>query len=495
LSFSVLFGDTNDPLAPETLRFSWSEVQRLAEAQPPPREVLLLTEQISVQGPAVERILSLCLTRGIPVSCSTAPQDEYTKVVVSLLGLPRKPGEIHELSFPSPRQEEVFLSCAHELLSWSFNRLDDSDRLLSHLLSILELFTEISLAVFSLKTAASTTLFVGASAPMDETDLDDFLKFCKQDLLLHDRFLDLKTLELRFLRGRPGKANRARTTERPIRSYICLELTDSQGGSLGLLHLGSDKNHYFNETVLSRLRPLLPLLGSVIALSLRTVALARRKSGLLALFAKFLPEPVIRKLLEESPRAEDMTSRKTRVVILFSDIRSFTALTERNEAEPVVSFLNRHFQAMVSRIAAQGGVVDKFIGDAIVAVFSADDDESGACGRAVRAARDMLRELPKVDVSSVLLEGASYGIGIGLHVGDAVAGSIGSREKLSYTIVGKVIERAEELEAETKRYGVGLLMSQSVVASLRDPELRIIDLGLDGGHPVEEHLFTLDQSG
>jgi class 3 adenylate cyclase len=281
---------------------------------------------------------------------------------------------------------------------------------------------------------------------------------------------------------------------KPISSYTCFALKDTAGLTFGLLHLGSIKNHYFNETVVDRLNALLPFFGSVLARSFQRRDLKERKAGLLTLFAKFLPEPIIQKLREEQRHSQNSVGRKARVVILFSDIRSFTAITERNGAEPVVQFLNRHFQAMVTKISAHGGMIDKFIGDAIVAVFDADADPSDACNRAVRAARDMLLELPKVDVSSVVLDQGRYGIGVGLHMGDAVAGSIGSREKTAYTVIGDVIEHAEELESETKHYHVGMLMSRAVAAALKDPELALIDLSENSETQSEDHVFTLVMS-
>jgi len=147
---------------------------------------------------------------------------------------------------------------------------------------------------------------------------------------------------------------------------------------------------------------------------------------------------------------------------------------------------------MVTQISVYGGVIDKFIGDAIVAVFEADADPSDACARAVRAARDMLLELPRVDVSSVVLDQGRYGIGVGLHMGDAVAGYIGSQEKTAYTVVGDVIERAEDLEAETKHYRVGLLMSHAVATALRDSDLPLLEVSENPDSNLEDRVFTLD---
>jgi adenylate cyclase len=103
----------------------------------------------------------------------------------------------------------------------------------------------------------------------------------------------------------------------------------------------------------------------------------------------------------------------------------------------------------------------------------------------------MLLELPRVDVSSVVLSQGRYGIGVGLHMGEAVAGSIGSTEKMAYTVIGDVIDRAEELEGETKHYRVGMLMSQAVAEAVTDPELGLVDLSPPDQTRTEDQIFTL----
>jgi len=327
------------------------------------------------------------------------------------------------------RPEDVFLSSGRWLLSRAVEHLDDPSDLVGYLWKALGFFADLDVLVVSRKAGGKQQLFVCQKPSVVEADFDYFLRFCKQDILLNDRFADLDNLDLI---QSSGPTDGATGDEGNLRSYTCFPLFDPEG-PVGLLHVASRRNHYFNATVVDRLTALLPFFGSLLARSFQQSDLRERKTGLLNLFAKFLPESVIQRLLDEQRRSQGSMARKTQVVILFSDIRSFTAITEQNGAEAVVKFLNRHFQAMVAEIAAQGGVIDKFIGDAIVAVFDADQNPSDACNRAVRAARNMLAQLPHVDVSSVVLAQGRYGIGVGLHRGDAVAGSIGSTEKMAYT--------------------------------------------------------------
>jgi class 3 adenylate cyclase len=487
-------------LDPNVERLDWSAVAALTARAQPPLEVYFNSAEVGRHGQAVERLLAWCAEKKIRVAFLGDEPGDYESVLASLLGVAAQNEEpktplAEALSFSALRNEDVYLAGLYDLLERSYSSLASGEGLLRHLLDVLALFCETSLVVFSVKKAFQLRLLVGGEAARDERQVGDFLEFCKDDILRHDRFVDLETLEMSFLNpvGSSTEVSAGISPSRPgsISSYASFPLIGSDGRFVGLLHLGSTKNRDFHEGVLARLRPLLPLFGGVVALALERRDLADRRNGLLSLFSKFLPGPVIERQLKER-KLEGSTGKRSRVVVLFSDIRSFTSITERNGAEPVVQFLNRHFQAMVTQIIAEGGVVDKFIGDAIVAVFNADEDETTTCARAVRSARAMLDALASVDVSGVVLDGGKYGIGVGIHVGYAISGSIGSREKMAFTVVGNVIERAEELEAETKHYHVGMLVSHAVASALTGSDLKMVDLTDEMGIPDDEHVFTLE---
>jgi class 3 adenylate cyclase len=490
----IYFGDNapdKNSVSGEVLHLSWSDHDALTNLSPVPEAVLLSAAEISGQGRPAEKILAICHGLGIPVSCHAAEPGEYEVTLAAILGLPLRNGP--ELSFPTARTDEPFSSIAHTLLAQSIGQVDDLNSLLIHVHRTLALYADLQLVVFSL--LSSSELFVARDASVKNAGFQYFLRFCKQDILLENRFVDVESLAFHFLNGLLETTD-GQPNEKLVSSYTSFRLQNAEGKTFGLLHLGSRQNHYFNETILKRLKSLLPFLGSTIALAVRHRDQLVRKEGLLTLFAKFLPKPIIQKLLVENKNSQVVRGRRTPVVILFSDIRSFTTITERNGAEPVVQFLNRHFQAMVGKIEEQGGVIDKFIGDAIVAIFNADDGLTGACERAVQAARDMQRQIQQVDVSAVTLDNGRYAIGIGLHAGEVVAGYIGSREKTAYTVIGKIIEHAEDLEAETKHYGVGILMSHIVAEAIRDPALRLIELGdpqsTNQASDSEPPVYTLD---
>ena len=151
------------------------------------------------------------------------------------------------------------------------------------------------------------------------------------------------------------------------------------------------------------------------------------------------------------------------VAILFSDIRSFTNISEKNRPDVLVAFLNRYFSTMVEIIKKHGGTIDKFIGDAIMAEFGTPVSYDDNCRRAVMAAYEMRDALSSVEMGDLVMpEGMTFNIGIGIHYGDVIVGSIGSKDKTDYSVIGDNVNLASRLEGLTKTYGVQILVSESV---------------------------------
>jgi adenylate cyclase len=153
--------------------------------------------------------------------------------------------------------------------------------------------------------------------------------------------------------------------------------------------------------------------------------------------------------------------------VLFSDIRGFTPITEDLGAHGTVSLLNEYFTIMVECIQKQGGMLDKFIGDAIMAVFGLplphDDDED----RAVRASISMINELRRWNVERVAEGKRPVDIGIGLNTDSIVSGNIGSPKRMDYTVIGDGVNLASRLESACKEYGVRILISENTFRKLR----------------------------
>ena len=159
--------------------------------------------------------------------------------------------------------------------------------------------------------------------------------------------------------------------------------------------------------------------------------------------------------------------QSSETTVLFSDIRSFTSITEALGAQGTVQMLNEYFTIMVDCITREGGMLDKFIGDAIMAGFgipiSHDDNED----RAVRAAISMIRELWEWNITRVSNGLEPLDHGIGLNTGMVVSGNIGSPKRMDYTMIGDGVNLAARLESACKQYNARILISEFTLAKLK----------------------------
>jgi adenylate cyclase len=164
---------------------------------------------------------------------------------------------------------------------------------------------------------------------------------------------------------------------------------------------------------------------------------------------------------------EVLGGKSITATVLFSDIRSFTSITEELGPQGTVSLLNEYFTIMVDCIRREGGMLDKFIGDAIMAVFGLpmghDDDED----RAVRASIGMITELRRWNGQRLEDGKKPLDMGIGLNTDLVVSGNIGSPKRMDYTIIGDGVNLASRLESACKQYAARILVSENTVKRLR----------------------------
>ncbi len=156
------------------------------------------------------------------------------------------------------------------------------------------------------------------------------------------------------------------------------------------------------------------------------------------------------------------------VTILFSDIRSFTTISEKMNAQELVGLLNEYFTEMVGIVMDGNGVVDKYIGDAIMAVFGAPVPRPDDPINAVIAAVRMRQGLAKLNVSLAARGLQTLRTGIGIHTGEVVAGNIGSERRMEYTVIGDAVNLASRLESSTKELGVHVLISEDTWKLVKD---------------------------
>lgn len=181
---------------------------------------------------------------------------------------------------------------------------------------------------------------------------------------------------------------------------------------------------------------------------------------------RFVPEEVASSLLAGGGKLDVQQSEAT---ILFCDIEAFTRLTETLGPVKIVEVLNAYFSRMVEILEQHGGVVTQFQGDAILATFNVPVADPEHARNAERAAQAML-----TSVAGSEYAGERLSIRIGINTGKVVAGAIGAKGRLNYTVHGDAVNLAARLEAMNKEYGTRLLMSESTISHLPQEELKLI---------------------
>jgi adenylate cyclase len=209
-----------------------------------------------------------------------------------------------------------------------------------------------------------------------------------------------------------------------------------------------------------------------------TFILDRDKRFIQRVLGSYLDHRIVKELSSRSDLSL-LRGRRKEITVLFSDIRGFTTMSEKLSPEQVVEILNIHLSAMSDIIIRSGGMVDKYIGDCIMAVWNAPNDVGNhrrlACETALRML-DALKDVNRVISEKGIKLAAELKIGIGLNTGYAIVGNIGSELKSDYTAIGDTVNVASRLESLNKQFGTGIIVSESTVEGIRDV-FTVRDLG------------------
>ncbi|MBI4440798.1 adenylate/guanylate cyclase domain-containing protein [Candidatus Woesearchaeota archaeon] len=186
----------------------------------------------------------------------------------------------------------------------------------------------------------------------------------------------------------------------------------------------------------------------------------RQKKQIAEAFSKYVAPEIIKELLKH-PEKLRLGGEKRTITIFFSDVRGFTTLSEKLSPEMLVHLLNEYLTAMTDIILASGGIVDKYIGDAIMAFWGAPLDQPDHAERASRVSLRMLEKLAELQKKWETEGFPRIDIGIGLNTGDAVIGNMGSTQRFDYTCMGDTINLGSRLEGLNKEYGTAIIISES----------------------------------
>ncbi|MDY6862978.1 MAG: adenylate/guanylate cyclase domain-containing protein [Thermodesulfobacteriota bacterium] len=248
-----------------------------------------------------------------------------------------------------------------------------------------------------------------------------------------------------------------------IRSVLCVPLWDDKG-IIGVIQIDNRSlSKAFTEIDLK----ILTIFGYYAAIALKNAQLfndvlmaKESEEHTRKIFQRYVPQEVVDEILKV--KTQTLINGELRnVTILFSDIRSFTSLSEELNPEILVSMLNDYFKEMVDIIFKYNGILDKFIGDGIMAVFGAPHSYGNDPLNAVKSAIEMIKTLEKVNLQNKMKGLNPLNIGIGIHTGDAIVGNIGSEKRMEYTVVGDTVNTASRIELQSATKNNTILISEN----------------------------------
>jgi class 3 adenylate cyclase/HAMP domain-containing protein len=205
--------------------------------------------------------------------------------------------------------------------------------------------------------------------------------------------------------------------------------------------------------------------GQIKRYAFDAVLAGKKEERIRQIFQKYVPKDVIERFFASPEKM--LTGDNRSLSILFSDIRSFTTISEGMAPDDLVNSLNRYFSGQVEIIYARNGIVDKYIGDAIMAFWGAPEKHDDDALQSVLSGLEMIDAVAKFNEGQRKLGKCEFKIGIGLNYGEVTVGNIGSERKMDYTVIGDAVNLASRMEGLTKTYQSEILISESLFKELQ----------------------------
>ena len=360
-----------------------------------------------------------------------------------------------------PMESDIMKSGIAEKVFAFMPELPDIENLCRKFLCLLTEFCEVPAVSIFLNDEDGASGYYICSNNFTDAEKTEFLKVCETDFdeaipYTNIRMITPKQLEMEF------DLDKYHTSNIPLSAFQRIVLVDSSQKKVGTVN--AVREGAFTSHQVDLLTFCVELFNPLVENALYLKTKLKFEKNIRKAFSRFVPSQIIDELVKNADQSDKVNvGEKRDVAILFSDIRSFTSISERNKPETIVAFLNRYFTVMCTIIKKHGGTIDKFIGDAIMALFGAPVSYEDNSRRAVAAAYEMRQALETVELEDLVMpEGMKFNIGIGIHYGDVIVGSIGSNDKTDYSVIGDNVNLASRMEGLTKNYGSMILVTDAV---------------------------------
>lgn len=360
-----------------------------------------------------------------------------------------------------PMECDIMKSGIADRIFSYIKNIDNLNILSENFLNLLAEFCEIPAASLYLGEEDGAEIFYICASNFEENEISDFLKVCTSEFeqVVPDTNILLVTPQ-RLKSKYP--IDKYHTQNIPLSAFHSIKLLGANRKAIGTVNVvreGAFTSHQLDLLTFCSM-----LFNSLAENAISLKKKIKFEKNIRRAFSRFVPEQIIDELVNGAAQSDKVSvGEKRDVAILFSDIRSFTSISEINKPETIVAFLNRYFTTMCTIIKKHGGTIDKFIGDAIMALFGAPVSYEDNARRALAAAYEMREALPTVPLEDLKLpEGMTFNIGIGIHYGDVIVGSIGSSDKTDYSVIGDNVNLASRMEGLTKTYGSMILVTDAV---------------------------------
>lgn len=313
-----------------------------------------------------------------------------------------------------------------------------------------------------------TIEFYDYSSLIEENDFEDFRKICREDF--SSRLAGVRGVNWKASVTYESIIENFNNERERVKSYELFPLDKNQKYPI-TVHAATTSLSNINNSTKQAIDNVVRVFAPVIEKHLESERNLAVEVKLRNAFERFLPSKVIDRIVSGDDVFTTGTTgggEQRKVAVLFTDIRNFTEITEKNDPKAVVTFLNNYFTKMGEIIKRHGGIIDKFEGDAVMALFGIPEGHKYNGYRAANAALEMAEAIKDMDTSPLILPEKGFRVGMGIHYGEPIVGIFGSADKKEYTAIGDDVNTASRIQSLTKYYGVRILLSGSVKHDVED---------------------------